>query len=493
MVVDGVSRVVCGVTEETTCQDVVIALAQALGMCTRGSLKDPSSDSDLVANPHHRSLSPGQPGRYTLRETFKDFERCLSPGERLLETLEKYCEQAKEVQLKLHHSGPSVWDGTSRTKVSGYQPRPPLRRKDAGARMRRDSRTPSLHRQSLPAMSSSRQEAEQAKEDTKKPKRKSLTLVEEAWGWLESLGKGMVYSTASQRESNKRSHQRNSLDGFLLDDNGNSGRHKRKAKGQKSAKSDLEHQTSCCLGSQTKPRDGKRSTKGQEAHFVDHYRATSSAREDEENQLRETIVYQLSCLQDLQLQIASMDTHMCELEGKQRARRASQEAQKRLAEEEMEQVQFWENELKLEEGYGKDLEHQFLEMKAKALECKSRVEEYQRKVQGVNRFAVQLQEHFQAGSQVATSLPGSSTEDGKQQQSDPDAIGDLNRKPPPSQDLSSPPALPPPSPMKERRPTSPTELRAWWARRSEAQSSQSQAKKVVHRSELTIYLSSAKV
>lgn len=38
MFVDGVARVVCGVTEETTCQDVVIALAQALGRCTGGSL-----------------------------------------------------------------------------------------------------------------------------------------------------------------------------------------------------------------------------------------------------------------------------------------------------------------------------------------------------------------------------------------------------------------------------------------------------------------------
>uniref|UniRef100_A0A674PDL2 Ras association domain family member 11 n=1 Tax=Takifugu rubripes TaxID=31033 RepID=A0A674PDL2_TAKRU len=101
--VDGVSRVVCGVTEETTCQDVVIALAQALG----------------------------QPGRYTLRETFKDFERCMSPGERLLETLEKYGEQAKEVRLTLHHNGPS----------------------DAGARMRRGSGTLTLHRQSLPPFS----------------------------------------------------------------------------------------------------------------------------------------------------------------------------------------------------------------------------------------------------------------------------------------------------------------------------------------------------
>lgn len=31
--VDGIPRVVCGVTEETTCQEVVIALAQALGKC----------------------------------------------------------------------------------------------------------------------------------------------------------------------------------------------------------------------------------------------------------------------------------------------------------------------------------------------------------------------------------------------------------------------------------------------------------------------------
>lgn len=29
--VEGVQRIVCGVTEKTTCQEVVIALAQALG------------------------------------------------------------------------------------------------------------------------------------------------------------------------------------------------------------------------------------------------------------------------------------------------------------------------------------------------------------------------------------------------------------------------------------------------------------------------------
>lgn len=418
----------------------------------------------------------------------------MSPGERLLETLEKYGEQAKEVQLKLHHGGAPVWDDMSRAKVGRYQPCPPLRRKDAGARMRRGSGTPSLHRQSLPPMSCSRQEAGQQQEDVKKPKRKSLTLMEEAWEWLESLGKGMVYSTAGEKESNKRSHQRNSLDVFLIAGKENSSLQKSKGKGQKSVKSDLDHQTSCCLGSQTKPKESRRSKKGQEAQFVDLYRPTSAACEEEKNQLRETIVCQLSCLQDLQLQVASMDAHISELEGKQRARRASQEAQRRLAEEEMEQIRFWENELKAKEGYGKDLERQFLELKAKALECKSRLEVYRREMQGLNFFATQLvQEDPEAGSEGARSLPGISTEDGKQEQSDPDGNVNINRKLLPSKDLSSF-ALPPPSPTKERRPTGPTELREWWTRWSKAQSSQSQTKKkVVHRSELTIYLGSTKV
>uniref|UniRef100_A0A7N6A4U3 Ras-associating domain-containing protein n=1 Tax=Anabas testudineus TaxID=64144 RepID=A0A7N6A4U3_ANATE len=104
--VDGIPRVVCGVTEETTCQEVVIALAQALG----------------------------QSGRYTLREKFKDFERCMTPSEHLLETLERYGEQAKEVQLTLIHNGPSVWNEMS-------------------SRLWRGSGSRSLHRQSLPPLS----------------------------------------------------------------------------------------------------------------------------------------------------------------------------------------------------------------------------------------------------------------------------------------------------------------------------------------------------
>ncbi|XP_035512489.1 ras association domain-containing protein 8 [Morone saxatilis] len=474
--VDGIPRVVCGVTEETTCQEVVIALAQALG----------------------------QSGRYTLREKFKDFERCMTPNERLLETLEKYGEQAREVQLTLLHNGPSVWDEMSRTKVGRYQPCPPLRRKDPGTRMRRGSGSLSLHRQSLPPLSGSRQETEQQKEDLKRPKRKSLTLMEEALEWLESLGKGKVYSTACDKESSKRTDKRNctSLDFSLAVDKDYSGRTSRsKVRGQKSLKSNLDSQTSCCMGSQTKGKESKHSRKTQQAKSDGLFSSSCAANEDEKNCLRETIICQLSCLQDLQVQIARVDKQIFELEEKQRAKKDEEEAKERMAEEEMEQIKFWENELKAEEGYETDLQHQFLEMRAKAIECKHKLEEYRHKMQGLDFFATQnvaqkeseMVSKVGANATTATGISAVSTKDLKRQ-SDPDGDVNINRKFLPREDLNPPYALVPPSQIKERRPTGPTELREWWTRWSEAQGSQSQTKKkVIHRSELTIYLGSTKV
>ncbi|XP_076597675.1 ras association domain-containing protein 8 [Chaetodon auriga] len=474
--VDGVPRVVCGVTEQTTCQEVVIALAQALG----------------------------QPGRYTLRETFKDFERCMAPNEHLLETLEKYGEQAREVQLALLHNGPSVWDEMSRTKVGRYQPCPPLRR-NAGTRMRRGSSSVSLHRQSLPPLSSLGQEAEQQKEDLKRPKRKSLTLMEEAWEWLESLGKSKVYSTACDKESSKKTDKRNrtSLDVSLTVDKDSSGRSSRsRVRGHKSSKSDLDHQTSCCMGSQTRGKESKHARKPQEAKSDGLSKSSCATTEDEKNSLRETIIYQLSCLQNLHIQIAQIDKQIFELEEKQRVTKAEQEAQQRRAEEEMEQIKFWENELKAEEGYEKDLQRQFLEMRAKAMECKPRLEEYRRRMQGLDLYAAQniVQEGSEtvskagANTATATGTSPASTEGLNWQQSDPDGDANINRKFLPREDFNPPHALVPPSQIKERRPTGPTELREWWTRWSEAQSPPSQTKqKVIHRSELTIYLGSTKV
>ncbi|CAN9515828.1 unnamed protein product [Ophioblennius macclurei] len=469
--VDGIPRVVCGVTRETTCQDVVLALAQALG----------------------------QPGRYNLREKFKDFERCMTPEERLLETLERYGEQAKEVQLILFHNGPSAWDEMSRTKVGRYQACPPLRRKDAGGRIRRGSSSLSLHRQSLPPIPCTG-EAEQKQEDVKRPKRKSLTIMEEAWEWLENLGKGKVYSTACDKDSKKKTDKKNriSLDVHLAVDKDNSGRSSRgKARSQKSVKSDLDHQTSCCMGNQTRSKESKHSKKTQEGK-AEFHSLSIDASEAEKNQLRETIICQLVCLQNLHSQIEQVDREIFELEDKHRARRGEREAEERAAEE-AEQIQFWENELQAEEGYEKDLQHQFYEMRAKSTECKMKLEEYRHKIQGFDFFG-DLNVHqddcemdYEDGVNPPVETSAISPEDKNLQQSDLEGGVNINRTFMPREDFSPPHALVTPNQIKERRPTGPTELREWWTRWSEAQSAQSQAKKVVHRSELTIYLGSTKV
>ncbi|KAF7659259.1 hypothetical protein LDENG_00001220 [Lucifuga dentata] len=81
--VDGVVRVVCGLSEETSCQDVVIALAQAIG----------------------------QTGRYVLIQRLRDTERQLLATERPLESLAKLGQHGGEVQFFLRRTGPSSSDG----------------------------------------------------------------------------------------------------------------------------------------------------------------------------------------------------------------------------------------------------------------------------------------------------------------------------------------------------------------------------------------------
>ncbi|XP_072277756.1 ras association domain-containing protein 7 isoform X2 [Pyxicephalus adspersus] len=94
--VDGVQRVVCGVTEKTSCQDVVIALAQAIG----------------------------QTGRYVLIQTLRDKERQLLPHERPLEFLSKSGQYANDVHFILKRTGPSL---AERPSSDNGPPPPPER------------------------------------------------------------------------------------------------------------------------------------------------------------------------------------------------------------------------------------------------------------------------------------------------------------------------------------------------------------------------------
>ncbi|XP_073970125.1 ras association domain-containing protein 8 isoform X2 [Rhodnius prolixus] len=79
--VEGIQRIVCGVTEATTCQDVVYALAHATG----------------------------KTGRFTLIERWRNNERLLSPQEHPLKVVTKWGEYSSEVQLILQRSG--GWGG----------------------------------------------------------------------------------------------------------------------------------------------------------------------------------------------------------------------------------------------------------------------------------------------------------------------------------------------------------------------------------------------
>ncbi|XP_031833152.1 ras association domain-containing protein 8 isoform X2 [Nomia melanderi] len=76
--VEGIQRIVCGVTETTTCQDIVYALAHATG----------------------------QTGRFTLVERWRTNERLLAPYDNPLKILMKWGEYSSEVQLILRRSTP---------------------------------------------------------------------------------------------------------------------------------------------------------------------------------------------------------------------------------------------------------------------------------------------------------------------------------------------------------------------------------------------------
>lgn len=149
---DGVQRVVCGVTEATTCQEVVIALAQAIG----------------------------RTGRYTLVEKWRDTERHLAPHESPVASLNTWGQYAGDVQLILHRTGPSL---TERPPSEG----PPLRGPERG-----------LHRQSLPPLAKLRHPNDHSLR-RREPRNKSLTFTGAPRGLREILSGGRIGEGEAKR------------------------------------------------------------------------------------------------------------------------------------------------------------------------------------------------------------------------------------------------------------------------------------------------------
>ncbi|XP_019934896.1 ras association domain-containing protein 8 isoform X2 [Paralichthys olivaceus] len=150
--VDGVQRVVCGVTEATTCQEVVIALAQAIG----------------------------RTGRYTLVEKWRDTERHLAPHESPVASLNTWGQYAGDVQLILHRTGPSL---TERPPSEG----PTFRGPERG-----------LHRQSLPPLAKLRHPNDRSLR-RREPRRKSLTFTGAPRGLREILSGGRIGEAEAKR------------------------------------------------------------------------------------------------------------------------------------------------------------------------------------------------------------------------------------------------------------------------------------------------------
>ncbi|KAK3881839.1 hypothetical protein Pcinc_013745 [Petrolisthes cinctipes] len=93
--VEGIQRIVCGVTETTTCQDVVYALAHATG----------------------------KTGRFTLIERWRNNERLLAPNEYPLKILLKWGEYSNDVQFILQRSAldPKTPNGACGSRTGGQQ------------------------------------------------------------------------------------------------------------------------------------------------------------------------------------------------------------------------------------------------------------------------------------------------------------------------------------------------------------------------------------
>ncbi|XP_067269995.1 ras association domain-containing protein 8 [Pseudorasbora parva] len=470
--VEGVQRIVCGVTEKTTCQEVVIALAQALG----------------------------RTGRYTLREKFKEYERNVSPDELLLESLEKYGEQAKEVQLTLKHIGPTPGEETN-------PPMALLRRVEGTGRARRGSGAIGLHRQSLPPLSRLGIHSEQPPEEPKRPKRKSLTLMEEAWGWLENLGRGGKQQSGRDKGKDKESNKGNGpSDNKSLKPTKSLQASGTPLSRDKKDKIRAPHQPLIsCLGNRSRCTDNSAEREIREEEVQKDAKAdlktinpvvplvkTSHVETESEeiSHLRRLVVQQQACLQELKLKIESTDQMILEL-GQQQATSEFSESPS----EEEEQLKFWLNELKAEEVFERDLQRQFFQIKEAVSKCKAELDDYKQKLQTMDlRDSQEKTDENITGQNTQVDAPKHAQTSIKQISAD-GSHGDggtkrvvtmLESKLPyvfVSANQISHPSL-----------SEPADLREWWTRWSQSQNPTSATKpKIVHRSEITIQLGSTRV
>ncbi|XP_060930902.1 ras association domain-containing protein 8b [Limanda limanda] len=285
--VDGVQRIVCGVTEFTTCQEVVIALAQAIG----------------------------RTGRYTLIEKWRDTERHLAPNENPVVSLNKWGQYASDVQLILQRTGPSV----SERPASDGQGRVPER---------------GFYRQSLPPLAKFRPSGSDHSIKRREPKRKSLTFTGGAKGLRDIFGRS--------RDAGAKQPQQRSVSLSLSRVGGGGGA---------SVPGSPARELSRLVQLQRDKLQALESRLlGCEAELGDWEEAASEANQ------RQNLEEELLLL----------------------------EQQVRRNDAEMEEEEFWENELQIEQESERQLRQQLGELQGRVRDCEAQLSDYITRIQSMD-------------------------------------------------------------------------------------------------------------
>ncbi|XP_069012847.1 ras association domain-containing protein 8b isoform X3 [Embiotoca jacksoni] len=333
--VDGVQRIVCGVTEFTTCQEVVIALAQAIG----------------------------RTGRYTLIEKWRETERHLAPNENPVVSLNKWGQYASDVQLILQRTGPSV----SERPTSDGLARVPER---------------GLYRQSLPPLAKLRPSGTDRSLKRKEPKRKSLTFTGGAKGLRDLFGKSRDAEAKQPPQHGVSLNLSRVGGGGIASVPGSPSRELgRLVQLQRDKLQALESRVLGC-----------------EAELRDWEDATGEP--GEEGNLEEELLLL--------------------------------EQQARRNDAEMEEEEFWQNELQIEQESERQLRQQLAELQARVRDCEAKLSEYlarvQEKEQELEQLTkelrqVNLQQFIQQTGTKVTVLPAQPTGEN----SNEDECGSLKR------------------------------------------------------------------
>lgn len=296
----------------------------------------------------------------------------MTPSEHLLESLEKYGQQAREVQLTLQLLGPSTVEDNVLSSAG-----PPPRKSEVGSKNRAARRAGSALRRSLPPSSRLRLDAEPPHTaEAKGQKRKSFTLVEEARGWLESLGWNGRFHGIQEKEKGPDTAKTESRQSPGGDAGQLSSTVVSQGRGSHKSRTVTTHQKRgsllCEPDSRAKALDKNKDTEGMQ--FLPH------KVNEEQDALRTLLVCQQARLHEVQVQIDAVEAQI-KLEEEHQSEKEQEFFQQTVCEED--ELQYWENELRAEAAYEQDLQQQFLEMKRKAVECKARLEEYKFRLHGL--------------------------------------------------------------------------------------------------------------